>query len=180
MCSEIDNHVLLQVGTLNRSGRKYIGHFDIPLKNCVASLLDFLTLQNTFNNERPINRGGWVNGNDYQDAGETFGILRFDATVCETYCMLPYDSQTAHEMATCHQWLSDRQGTLFAVVPVHTREEQDIFSLLMETSKAFTGRAEPNWVHLASEWSSHCNGKTVFYKVSFLHNTHRLEINDVP
>jgi hypothetical protein len=119
-----------------------------------------------FNNERPTGRGGWVNGNDYEDAGETFGIMQFDLKMCETYGMLPNNPQSAHNAKTHHQWLVKRQGTMFVVVPVHTPEERDIFALMMESSKAFTGRPHPDWTHLASEWSSHCNGKTVFYKVS--------------
>jgi hypothetical protein len=153
------------VGTLNRTGYKYVGHFDITLKNSVASRLDQLIARDTFNSERPIGRGGWVNGNDYQDAGETFGIMRFDPKVRDTYGMHPYNPEIAQEMKTRHRWLSERQGVMFAAVPVHTRDERDIFALLMETSKAFSNRGQPDWTRLANEWSTHCDGKTVFYKV---------------
>ena len=54
---------------------------------------------------------------------------------------------------------------MFAIVPVHTREEHDIFALMMETSKAFSSAGHPDWTRLATEWSNHCNGTTVFYKV---------------
>ena len=50
------------MGTLNRTGYKYVGHFDITPKNSVVSRLDQLIARDTFNSERPIGRGGWVNG----------------------------------------------------------------------------------------------------------------------
>jgi hypothetical protein len=161
-----DNHWhLAQVGTLNHTGYKYVGHFDITLKSRVALLLDQLIACDSFNNEWPTGHGGWVNGNDYEDAGETFGIMCFDPKVQETYGWLPHNTKIAQEMKVRHSWLSERQGTMFAVVPVHTREEHDIFALMMETSKAFSSAGHPDWTRLATEWSNHCNGTTVFYKV---------------
>lgn len=91
--------------------------------------------------------------------------MHFDPRVRESYGMLPYNPELVREKLR-HQWLSERQGTMFAVLPVHTREERDIFSLLMETSRAFSNRGQPDWFRLANEWSSHCNGKTIFYKVN--------------
>jgi len=154
------------VGTLNRTGYRYVGHFDVALKNRIASLLDSLIACDTFNEERPVGRGGWVNGNDYDNAGETFGIMQLDPEARETYGMLPNIPQSARETKVRHQWLAERQGTMFAITPVHTREERDIFTLLMESSRAFSNKSQPDWTRLASEWSSHCNGKTVFYKVT--------------
>jgi len=89
----------------------------------------------------------------------------FDPKVRETYGWLPHNTKIAQEMKVRHSWLSERQGTMFAVVPVHTREERDIFALMMETSKAFLSAGHPDWTRLATEWSNHCNGTTVFYKV---------------
>ena len=89
----------------------------------------------------------------------------FDPKVWDTYGMHPYNPEIAQEMKTRHRWLSEHQGVMFAAVPVHTRDERDIFALLMETSKAFSNQGQPDWTCLANEWSTHCDGKTVFYKV---------------
>jgi hypothetical protein len=108
---------------------KYVGHFDITLKNCVTALLDQLVHSDVFNNEHSTGCGGWVNGNNYEDPGETFGIIQFDPKKCETYGILSNNPQSAHNVKTHHQWLAKCQGTMFAVVLVHTPEEHDIFAL---------------------------------------------------
>ncbi len=151
-----------QVGTENRTGRAYVGHFDVPLKNQVARLLDCTAGQ--FNLARPSGRGQWVNGNDYEPAGEAFGIMPFDEDMRRHLDYLPFNSIVARELKYNHVYLAKRQGTRFAVLPVHTRAERDIFQLLIETSPLLKA-TQPNWTALAAEWSKHANGKTIYYKV---------------
>ncbi|KAF8134402.1 hypothetical protein EV363DRAFT_1561939 [Boletus edulis] len=153
------------VGTHNRTGHEYIGHFNIPLKNRVAHLLD-----NTIDALKPSSaqlRGQWVNGNDYDHANESFGIIQFKPDFFKPLGMFEYNDQYAHDQQIHHRWVAEQQGTLVAVLPVHTREERDLFRLLVHSSPLFSDVAtrQPNWTSLAAVWATHANGKTIFYKV---------------
>ncbi|CDO73771.1 hypothetical protein BN946_scf185015.g99 [Trametes cinnabarina] len=155
---------LLQVGTMNRTGRKYLGHFDIPLKNHTAHLLDLLTAADVFTSGTRHLRGGWVNGDDYQRAAETFGIVRFSETTRQRLGMLPYSADFVRDQGPRHQYLSERQGTRFAVLPVHTRAERDLFHLLIGSTST-SGSGQPEWERLSSTWSGHADGQHIFYKL---------------
>ena len=71
----------------------------------------------------------------------------------------------ASELKHRNTYLARRQGTRYAVLPVHTAKERSLFHSLVHTSTAFKTSGQPNWHMLAIEWSGHANGKTVFYKV---------------
>ncbi|KAG6370815.1 hypothetical protein JVT61DRAFT_11026 [Boletus reticuloceps] len=81
--------------------------------------------------------------------------------------MFAYDEQYAAEQKIRHKWIAEQQGTLVAVLPVHSREERDLFRLLMQSSPLFSDATnrQPNWTSLAAVWATHANGKTIFYKL---------------
>ena len=154
-----------QVGTHNQTGHEYIGHFNIPLKNRIAHLLD-----GTIDALKPCSaqlRGQWVNGNDYDHTNESFGIIQFKPDFFKPLGMFEYNDQYARDQQIHHQWVAEQQGTLVAVLPVHTHEEHDLFRLLVHSSPLFSDVAtrQPNWTSLAAVWATHANGKTIFYKV---------------
>ncbi|KAF9231665.1 hypothetical protein BU15DRAFT_68145 [Melanogaster broomeanus] len=151
------------VGTFNRTGKAYAGHFHVPLKNRLAHLLDVTDgamLPNT------VVRTGWVNGNNYQFADETFGMIRLLPTLFKPLGMFEFSEEYAREQKIRHKYVAERQGTLVAVLPIHTRDERDLFQLLAHSSPLFMDHArQPHWTALASIWASHANGKTIFYKL---------------
>ncbi|KAK2467284.1 hypothetical protein APHAL10511_000833 [Amanita phalloides] len=155
----------MTVGTLNRSGKTYVGHFDVTLKNRLSQLLDLTgpamatVLQGQLQ---------WVNGNDYTTLNEAFGMIKFDSTFITPLGMLPYHDRYAHEQQIHYRYIAERQGTMMAVLPVHTRAERDLFQLLTHSSPLFLqSNNQPNWSALAAVWAGHADGKNIFYKMPF-------------
>ncbi|KAG1848574.1 hypothetical protein F4604DRAFT_130963 [Suillus subluteus] len=153
----------MTVGTMNRTNKAYIGHFHIPLKNRVSRLLD-LTADAILSNN--ANRTGWVNGNDYEQTCETFGMIQFSPAFFKPLGMMEFNGTFAREQRLRHQFVAESQGTLMAVLPIHTREERDLFQLLVTSSPLFADPArQPNWVSLAVIWAGHADGRKIFYKL---------------
>ncbi|KAF8419486.1 hypothetical protein L210DRAFT_3766619 [Boletus edulis BED1] len=151
------------VGTENRTGKSYIGHFDIRLKNRVASLVEMTA--GYFNQDPSSGHGKWVNGNNYKHTNESFGVLPFTKSVQRKLSMLPYHHTFAQEQKIHHRYLSERQETRFAVLPIHTRSERALFQLYADTSPHFSSSSGPNFTLLASDMNSHADGHTIFYKL---------------
>lgn len=82
--------------------------------------------------------------------------------------MLPFNTEQAHDQNMRHVFLARAQGTLTAILPLHTREEKSLFRLLVATNPLFVGPNQPNWYEVAKIWSSYCNGVNIFYKVCYL------------
>ncbi|KAL6307399.1 hypothetical protein BKA93DRAFT_747778 [Sparassis latifolia] len=129
------------------AGSSYIGHFDIPLKNQVASMLDILSSSDVFDADVKRLHGSWLNGNDYARVNEDS------------------DTPYARVQPPRHHYLSKRQGTQFAVLPVHTREERDLFQLFVDLLPLFKMPGQPNWDVAAAVWSNHADGRKIFYKL---------------
>ena len=79
--------------------------------------------------------------------------------------MQGFDIRYAKGEKIKHTYLASQQNTLNAVVPVHTKAERGLFKLLV-SHLAVAEKRQPNWETMAVQWSSHTNGKTIFYKVS--------------
>jgi len=141
-----------------------VGHFDVLLKNRVSSLLE--ATSRYFNRDPQVGYGQWVNGNNYKRTTESFGILPFDDNTQKHFSMLPYSRVFAEEQKIRHRFLSERQGTRFAVLPIHTRSERAIFQLYANTSPHFARSESPNFTALASDMNMHADGLSTFYKVS--------------
>ena len=155
-----------QVGTENRTGQRYIGHFDISLKNRLASLRE-KTLS-ALHRHPVVGYGNWINGNDYEQTQEVFGILPFDAAVCQDLGMLQYNEQFVKDQHPRHQWLSKQQQVRFAVLPVHTHDERLLFHLYAEHSPLFTSlNGQPDFTGLCKQMNEHADGKSFFYKVRY-------------
>lgn len=149
---------------MNRTGRRYIGHFDVALKNRVASLRERAT--QALRPDATDYVSSWVNLDNYQQTNEPFGLLPFDGPARERGSMLPYDPAFLKEHPrTRHQFLSNLQGTRFAVLPVHTREERTLFQSFAHSSPLFSGPQHPDFTAIASLFNTHANGADVFYKV---------------
>ena len=155
----------MQVGTASRIGKAYVGHFDVLLKNTVAHLTD--VTQSVFNQKADLGRGTWVNGNDFVKAEIIFGVLPHNETTRLQYNWQPHDPNLVKARQLHHDKLARQQQTRYAVLPIHTQAERDLFQLFSQTSPLFTNQATPQWVALAGSWAEHCDGKSIFYKVCF-------------
>ncbi|KAG6835342.1 hypothetical protein H0H93_002451 [Arthromyces matolae] len=155
----------LKVGAVNRTGKEYQGSFDIWTLNRLSSLRD-QTTQIMVPDSRPRN---WVNGNDYEKSSETFGILPVSAATRTQLGMLEFHNDYTVKEKTRHTQLAKLQSTRIAILPLHTPNERALFSLTVGRRHGpFSGPSTPDWIALASMWSDHCDGKTIFYKVTFM------------
>ena len=114
-----------------------------------------------------MGHGNWINGNNYEQTQEVFGILPFDAAVRQDLGMLQYNEQFAKDQSTRHQWLSKQQQARFAILPVHTQDERHLFHLYAENSPLFSSlNGQPDFTGLCKQMNEHAEGKSFFYKVS--------------
>lgn len=160
------------MGTLNRTGKPYLGSFDVWTRNHISHLAD-ITASAFEPGTSEASIVGWVNGNDYEPSNETFGILPLSESSRMSLGMQIFKTEFVSKEKTKHANLSKHQQTLIAVLPVHTPEERALFSLFTRHYQGyFANQTQPNWVSLAREWSSHANGLTIiltiFYKVLYL------------
>ncbi|KAG2103735.1 uncharacterized protein F5147DRAFT_775862 [Suillus discolor] len=155
---------------MNRTGRRYIGHFDVPLKNRVASLCQ--RTSHALSDDTGVLSSGWVNGDDYEEMQEPFGILPFDDDTLKHSGMLPFSSMFVKENDIRYVHLSQMQVTRFAVLPVHSCEERALFQAYAESSPMFAGPQQPDFVALASLMNGHADGTHIFYKLPEHIKTH--------
>ena len=119
---------------MNRTTHRYIGHFDVSLKNWVASLRE-RTAPALYQDSTDYS--AWINLNNYVQMNEPFGLLPFNDQTCKRISMLPFNdtfSKQHPNSTTRHQFLSRLQGTWFTVLPVHTHEERMLFQSLTYSS----------------------------------------------
>jgi len=108
----------------------------------------------------------WVNGLLYQPTSEVSGILPIPISTQVKAGPQPMIEETTSQYLDCY--LACRQGTLFAVIGVHTVAEKKLFSQLMKEEPNFNqNNQEPDWKSAVQIWNiKYANGKTIFYKVS--------------
>jgi hypothetical protein len=152
-----------QVGTLNSTGKRYSGHFDIWLINSLQEISAALGPRLLGNN---FHREGWVNGNLYQSSGETFGIVPIPHDLREQFAMLPFDPLYTLETRSHHRFLAEKHNTRLAVIPIHSPPERKFFSTLMRNTSFFTPQMNPQFVKLVRHWNQTAIGSPeIFYKV---------------
>ncbi|KAI6138598.1 hypothetical protein BKA82DRAFT_10463 [Pisolithus tinctorius] len=100
-CLQHAINVLLDyaVGTLNRTGMPYFGHFDIPLKNHITHLLE-LTSNALCHGTAP--QSGWMNGDNYAPANETFGMIKLTPDFTKPLGMWEFSPKYAQEQNIHH------------------------------------------------------------------------------
>ncbi|KAG1773608.1 hypothetical protein EV702DRAFT_1200931 [Suillus placidus] len=155
----------LEVGSMNRMGRPYLGSYDIWTCNRIACLVDITTdvIEPSYQDS---GLATWLNRDDFEPARESFGILPFAPATCAKLGMGPYQAEYAKGCKIKHDYLAGQQQTLVAVLPVHTVEEKALYRLLLKNNTGqFSGKKQPNWITLAQEWQRHTNGTSIFYKL---------------
>ena len=109
----------LVVGTKNRTGKTYYGHYDIELTNRLQVLLSDTTVR-LLVPDAPIMKG-WVNGDLYIPGNERIGILPVPEQLCSIAEIASYSH--THDQDHKHSFLAQQQGTKYAVMAVHTQAE---------------------------------------------------------
>ncbi|KAK2463999.1 hypothetical protein APHAL10511_003943 [Amanita phalloides] len=99
----------LKVGTFNRTGKPYQGSFDIWVRNRIAKLID--QTRDLFMDPNEVSGVSWVNGDDYQQSRETFGILPLPHASQITLGMLQYSDEYATGEKIRHANLAKQQQT---------------------------------------------------------------------
>ncbi|KAE9390707.1 hypothetical protein BT96DRAFT_1002033 [Gymnopus androsaceus JB14] len=65
-----------------------------------------------------------------------------------------------------YTYLAGVQGTKYAVTPIHTKEEYELFNKLVKIGGEFAAvRGKPNFETMVVYWSSKANGTNIFYKL---------------
>ncbi|KAG1878532.1 hypothetical protein C8R48DRAFT_768098 [Suillus tomentosus] len=155
----------LEVGTVNRTGKIYLGSYDIWTRNQIVLLVD-TTASVVRPSYQECSQATWLNGNDFEPANESFGILPVAAATRAKLGMSQYRDDYAKGCKIKHEYLARHQQTLVAILPIHTVEEKALYCLLIKSvTGQFAGQKQPNWVALAQEWQHHANGTHIFYKL---------------
>ncbi|KAG2055820.1 hypothetical protein BDR06DRAFT_970603 [Suillus hirtellus] len=137
------------VGTMNHTGKPYLGSHDIWTHNWIAHLID-ITTDVVEPSYQDSGLATWLNGDDFEPARESFGILPFTPVTRTKLGMSPYQVDYAKGCKIKHDYLAGQQQTLVAVLPVHTVEEKALYWLLIKNNMGqFSGKKQPNWITLA-------------------------------
>ena len=163
-----------KVGTFNSTGRKHRGHYSIWTTNTLQERV--LYLRSHFTN--PCEIKGWTNGNLYIQTEERLGILPLPEDVRRLSGMSKYNPNlnTKHP----HRYLARMQGTLKAILPIHTTEEHALFRKLMIEDSAFNSKdAGPSWKLAVRVWNKYADkNDNIFYKVSHHYLQFMLRIHE--
>ncbi|KAF9232326.1 hypothetical protein BU15DRAFT_67554 [Melanogaster broomeanus] len=82
--------------------------------------MDGAMLQNT------VVRTGWVNGNKYQFANETFGTIWLLPMLFKPLGMFEFSEEYACKQKIQHKYVAEHQGTLVAVLSIGQLHGYDI------------------------------------------------------
>ena len=147
----------LKVGTRNRTGSAYMGHFNLHLMNTIHQLLH--VTQHLIPGQDL--RHGWINGTLYEPTAEKVGIVAIPRKLAEEANMRSF--QVDHTRKMNHAFLAQNQGTLHAVMPVHTEKEKILFGHLKHSLRAMQ---EDHFTEVAKIWNEcYADGVDYFYKV---------------
>ncbi|KAG2116809.1 hypothetical protein DEU56DRAFT_919175 [Suillus clintonianus] len=109
---------------------------------------------------------GWVNGNDYELAHETFGMIQFFARVFQaTRNVGVQRSLCTRRTFGTSSLQSPRARSWQFCLSTHARNV-NLFQLLVQSSPLFSdSNRQPNWTALAVVWAGHADGRNIFYKL---------------
>ncbi|KAG8968224.1 hypothetical protein FRC05_001605 [Tulasnella sp. 425] len=147
----------LIVGTLNRTGQRYVGHFDIWLLNDLQTAMSRVQ---DWVRDAPVVTG-WVNGRLYTPTCERFGILPIPPNIQNEMGMVPFIPSCPKNQS--YRYLAQQQNVRYATLPVHTAGEKKLFTFLMCGNAEFC-LSNPNWTRCAREWNQYANGVEIYYK----------------
>jgi hypothetical protein len=138
-----------------------MGHFNLPLLNRLHTLL---AITKRYIPEQDL-RLGWINSSLYEPTDERVGIVPIPQRLLQDACIQPYnaDQRANNNKKLRHRFLARNQGARFAVTPVHTEYEKQLFGTLKKELGAFR---DNHFVDGARLWNDmYVDGEKCFYKV---------------
>lgn len=168
----------IDVGTKNRNGHQYKGHYDPWL----VQLIDHVR-QKLHMNQNSSHLAIKVNAINYAGSNEVFGICplpddemsrlgiekrntqstNVDLTVpTRKEIVFRQIGSTTREKHHRYKYVSRYQNAKFAVIAIHTLEE--IFQFIQMITQNCSSNKVPHFDQLAKEWNTKANGITIFYK----------------
>ncbi|GAA5917136.1 hypothetical protein JCM5296_006594 [Sporobolomyces johnsonii] len=176
----------LVVGTANRTGKRFNGHFDIWTTNKIQSLANLVA---------PLipaapRMGQWLNTDMYEPSQESFTILPIPATTAAQLSISLHPSHPAFPPPSLsstsstpisapppsskkrktaaperHAFLASKQGSRFAILHLHTRAERELYSELITSTAVVAVSGARKWLVMAQRWNERADGREVFYKM---------------
>jgi hypothetical protein len=134
-------------------GDAYSSHYNYILRNHLKTLYVQLEL------EIPSVLLLWRNGNSFEPSSSRCGIASIAVLSRNDYKMLPL---VVKPKVNRHQYVASQQQTLFAVLPICTKEERQLFRSLMRDLGSST---TPNFLQLARAFNDRADGQRIFYKL---------------
>ncbi|KAF8125951.1 hypothetical protein EV363DRAFT_1349187 [Boletus edulis] len=156
----------MQVGTENRMGKSHIGHFDIHLRNRVASLVEMTA--SYFNQNPPSGHGKWVNGNNSKRTMATSPSEFFPSpSLCSASSRCYHTTTHSHKSRrfTTVTSVNVKKHALLSFKSILGVNVPRVFQLYADTSPHFSSSSGPNFTLLASDMNLHADGHTIFYKL---------------
>ncbi|SGY55064.1 BQ5605_C006g03957 [Microbotryum silenes-dioicae] len=181
-----------QVGTFNRTGKPFMGHYDLWL---TVELHRLRRKTSAFLPRHSTTVSDIVNPLLYIPSTETFvivpvqsptaqirfliepyhverGTLRLEPVKWSPRNLLQNNTSAIQHMQSRlltdrklrHDWLAERQGTRFAVLHVHTPSERALYRYL--SSKTRLGAPQNlRILEITELWNKYANGVDIFYKM---------------
>jgi hypothetical protein len=167
-------------GSIHKDHVKYAGHYDPWLDHEICKLREDIgwsgrhTHQHTVIDTDPL---------DFESTSEQFGITAIPPET-KVHCnfqgpeIVPLQEMPAVYPTALHlsklsggrksvyTFLAKAQNTRYAVLPIHTQTESDMFFKEMGPGGAwFVKGKQPDFARMAYWWSEKANGKDIFYKL---------------
>ena len=167
-------------GSAHKDGVQYTGHYDPWLDHELRKLREDIPW-----NSKPAPQL-MMSDTDPLDFGltsEQFGItsipsetrincnfvgadLEMQMLVQPVYAVTKLHLSRLHgERKDTYTFLAKAQGTKFAVTPVHSKGEFDLFAKAILPGGEWCTKNKPQFEKMAYWWSSHADGKAIFYKL---------------
>ncbi|KAF7722529.1 hypothetical protein EC973_003056 [Apophysomyces ossiformis] len=185
-CSRGTNSLEGGVGTANRCGHVHSGHYEPWPTETIQVLIRELGV-NDNSNDRLV---AATQNIEIDTPIETFGIGAFlpdladslNITLVETdrdkhtqpiadlskqasTNLVLSGRSTANPKKQLYTYLANKQRSKYAIVPVHTQQELDLFRRMMEIYHQQQNQID--WTSIAQSWNKdHADGETIFYKTS--------------
>lgn len=160
--------ISIQVGTFNRTGQRYQGHFNIWITNRIQELS--IALEDIFvNSDEASQLTSWVNGNLYQPSEEVIGVVPVPESIRKLSGMAPFEP-LLNDPRQRHHFLSKLQGTRKPVLLIHTTNEKELFRKLRRENPTFNSPTSdsPNWKQAVVVWNGQADESSsvgITYKV---------------
>lgn len=174
--------IVNQVGTINRHGHIHDGHYEPWLVQAIMMMRELVGFQQEYDQA-----GIHEHALCFRPSKEAFGISRpLGSTLTNCGMTLDVEGSSAPSesselqlssliilskyqrqlLGSQYRFLQQRQKAKYAIMPVHTRKEKELFGTLMRT---FSESPRIPWLEFARNWNHEVDvaqGKGLFYKTT--------------